>query len=54
MCRYIHREVGKEARGGKNKSHTKTLPHQTINEKVASMPDRLRAVKDGDGKMTGY
>ena len=25
-----------------------------INEKVASMPDRLRAVIDGEGKMTGY
>ena len=25
-----------------------------INEKVDEMPDRLRAVIDGDGKMTGY
>ena len=25
-----------------------------INEKVASMPDRLRAVLQSDGKMTGY
>ena len=25
-----------------------------INEKVASMPDRLQAVIDGEGKMTGY
>ena len=25
-----------------------------INEKVASMPERLQAVKDGERKMTGY
>lgn len=25
-----------------------------INEKVASMPERLQAVKGGEGQMTGY
>ena len=25
-----------------------------INEKVLSMPDRLQAVIDGEGKMTGF
>ena len=25
-----------------------------INERVSTMPDRLRAVLDGEGKMTGY
>ena len=25
-----------------------------INEKVATMPEKLQAVKDGEGKMTGY
>ena len=25
-----------------------------INQNIASMPERLQAVKDGEGKMTGY
>jgi len=25
-----------------------------INEKVSTMPERLKAVIDGEGKMTGY
>lgn len=30
------------------------VSQQYINERVLSMPDRLQAVLDGNGKMTGY
>ena len=30
------------------------MSQKFINEKVESMPERLQAVKDAEGKMTGY
>ncbi len=30
------------------------VSQKLINKKIASMPERLQAVKDGEGKMTSY